>query len=117
MSVSNGVDRSYDGSAPGAAVSIQTAHSLTCRCQPGTRGAQIGDRDTSRKQTSAYISLPRSIISVYIPSWIRHLMCIGTHVRASLELRGAWRLMVTHSLTALIENRKVFSAMSSGFSW
>ena len=43
----------------------------------------------------------------------------GTHVRASLELGGVWRVLVTHSCTAEIETRlqKVLRPMSSDFSW
>ena len=42
-----------------------------------------------------------------------------THVRASLELGGVWRVLVTHSCTAEIETRlrKVSRPMSSDFSW
>ena len=41
------------------------------------------------------------------------------HVRSSLELRGVWRVLVTHSLTSEMEARlrKVFTAMSSAFFW
>ena len=50
---------------------------------------------------------------------LKDIINVGTCVRASLELGGAWRVLVTHYLTVETETRhgKVSEHMSSVFSW
>ena len=67
-----------------------------------------------------YVVAADTWVSAGIVSHFSHSSCSSsTHVRASLELGGVWRVLVTHSRTEEIETRlqKVSRPMSSDFSW